>query len=194
MSNDKKGPVTEMALRLAELEQEVAKCRQEYLRALADFDNFRKRVERDLMQGRRLALDELMSELLAVLDNFERALVAAAGRQEISDARSEQSSPIQKGIEMIHRQLCDVLGKFGLQRYSCLGEVFDPRRAEAVGFVETNEHEPDRVVHELCAGYECSGRVLRPARVMVARPRRAECAPMPESDQSSRNQGDVGGV
>lgn len=190
----KKGPVTEMAARLAELEQEAAKCRQDYLRALADFDNFRKRVERDLSQTQRIALEGLMADLFPVLDNFERALAVAAGAQDSGEVLSDQSSPIQKGIEMIYRQLCDVLAKYGLQRYSCLEELFDPRRAEAVGFVETDEYEPDRVVKELCAGYECSGRVLRPARVMVARPKRAECTKVPEPDEHNGNQENAGSV
>ncbi|MEO0073441.1 MAG: nucleotide exchange factor GrpE [candidate division WOR-3 bacterium] len=192
MIKERKGPVSEMRARLLELEQQATKFREEYLRALADFDNFRKRVERDLVQTRRLAVDELIAELLTVLDNFERALAAAAGNQEMRQVMPDTSSPFQKGIEMIHRQLCDVLAKYGLQRYSCLGEVFDPRRAEAIGFVETDDHCPDTVVQELCAGYECSGRILRPARVMVARPKRTESNQTAESASDVRNHGNTG--
>jgi len=180
MSNELKGPVTEMVERLGALEQDAAKCREEYLRALADFDNFRKRVERDLVVTQRLVLEGFVKELLPALDSFERALLVVSGEPE--------RASVQKGIELIHRQLCEVLARHGLSRYSCVGQSFDPRRAEAVSFVESGEHEPNVVVAEVCAGYECEGRVLRPARVVVARRKPAGPPEVSEAGGDAGNQ------
>jgi molecular chaperone GrpE len=165
MSNEKNGPVTQMAERFAELGRDAARFRDEYLRALADFDNYRRRVERDLAVSQRLVLECLMTDLLPVLDNFDRALATLAGVQD--------SGSLRQGVTLIHRQLCDALARHGLSQYSCAGRGFDPRRAEAVSFVETAEHPPNTVVQEVGKGYECEGRVLRPARVVVARQRPA---------------------
>jgi molecular chaperone GrpE len=72
-------------------------------------------------------------------------------------------------MELIQRQLREVLCKHGLEEYSCLGAEFDPRKAEAIGFVHSAEHAPNTVVDEACKGYSCGGKVLRPAKVLVAR-------------------------
>ncbi|MBM3315533.1 nucleotide exchange factor GrpE [candidate division WOR-3 bacterium] len=184
MSNGvRKGPVTELAERRADLEAAVKKSTDELLRAMADFDSYRRRVERDAEQRQRVALEALLADLLPVMDNFERALLHIAGGQ-----APEQ---VEKGIELIHRQLCDVLSRHGLERYSVCGQEFDPRRAEAVSFVHTDEHKPNVVVEEVCKGYECRGRVVRPARVVVSKPKPApepEVATEPEDSETDEGQ------
>lgn len=150
-----------MKEKLALLEQECAANRDNYLRALADFENYRRRVQQDIGCARRSGAESLMLDLLPVLDNLERAL-AASGPE-------SGSEPVRKGVELIHRQLTEALGRHGLESFSCVGEPFDPRRAEAVSFVELDGHPPDTVVEELCRGYRCAERVLRPSRVVVAR-------------------------
>lgn len=160
MCNVKKGPVTELQERVELLEKQVKELNANYLRALADFDNFRKRIERDLVAKQRAGIESLLEALIPVLDNFERAL-----KTEINDAGENW----KKGVELIYKQLCDLLAQFGLRDYSCLGEKFDPRRAEAIGFLEVEEEKDNQVVKEVCKGYECGGRILRPAKVMVAR-------------------------
>jgi molecular chaperone GrpE len=109
---------------------------------------------------------------LPVIDNLERALAASE-----SESGSES---IRKGVELIHRQLTDALGRHGLESFSCLGKPFDPRLAEAVSFVEAGGQEPDTVVEEVCKGYRCEERVLRPSQVVVAR---ASVAAEPESGE-----------
>lgn len=178
MSNEKKGPVTEMAERSAGLEKDAARLRDEYVRALADFDNFRKRVERDLAVTQRLVLEGFMKDLLPVLDNFERAMLT------LGDTANGDS--VRKGIDLIYRQLCETLEKHGVKQYSCVGQAFDPKRAEAISFAETDEHEPNVVVQEACRGYECEGRVVRPARVVVAKPKPKAA----ESDITAAGSGD----
>jgi molecular chaperone GrpE len=161
MPSDKKGPVTTLRENFELLERDLKKLQQDYLRALADFDNYRKRVERDMEMSQRLALERLAIDLLPVLDDFDRA-AQAAGEQ----ANAES---IRKGMDMIHRQLREVMCRHGIEEYSCLGQEFDPRRAEAIGYVHSEEHKPNMVVTEACKGYRCGQRVLRPARVLVAK-------------------------
>jgi len=128
---------------------------------LADFDNLRKRTQRDSELSRRLALEALVLDLVPVLDNFDRAV------QTSGEAASAES--LKKGVDLIHRQLRETLCKHGVEEYSCVGTQFDPRRAEAISFVHTDEHKPGAVVTEVCKGYACGDRVLRPARVVVAK-------------------------
>jgi molecular chaperone GrpE len=160
-NKEKKGPVTALAEHCSEMEQCCKTYKEDYLRALADFDNYRKRTERDAELSRRMALERLVMDLLPVLDNFDRAVGAAEGSKDIAT--------IQKGMELIHRQLGEVLCRHGIEEYSCLGEEFDPRWAEAISFVHSDEHAPNTVVTETCKGYSCGEKVLRPAKVVVAK-------------------------
>lgn len=177
--------MTELVERLAELEAAVKSSQNELLRALADFENYRRRVERDIEQQQRAALERLMLDLLPVLDDFDRALKHIA--------LGQPREAVERGISLINRQLCDVLARHGLEAYSVCGQQFDPRRAEAISFVNSDEHEANTVVEEACKGYECRGRVIRPARVVVARTRTPpdpEVARKPE-DSEIGNTGDV---
>ncbi|MGQ9707809.1 MAG: nucleotide exchange factor GrpE [bacterium] len=155
----KKGPVTRLVERVSDLEATAKSLKNDYLRALADFDNFRKRVERDIEIRQRSGVEALLTDLLPVLDNFDRALCV----------NSSNADGLKKGVELIYKELCAVLERNGLRGYSCLGQEFDPRRAEALGFVECKERDFNKVVCELCKGYEFAGRVIRPARVKVGR-------------------------
>lgn len=153
-----------MTLLKEQLEESAQSCKnhqEEYLRALAEFENYRKRVERDSEQSCRLALERLIMDLLPVLDNFDRAVLAVGGEREADSVRT--------GMELIHRQLREALCRHGLEEYSCVGTEFDPRKAEAISFVHTDEHKPGTVVSETCKGYSCGERVLRPAKVVVAK-------------------------
>lgn len=161
MTNNRQTPVSKMKDTVAKLEQESAESREKYLRALADFENYRRRVQQDISSARRSGAEQLMLDLLPVLDNFERALAASES--------GPKGDSIRKGVELIHRQLTEALARHGLESFSCLGQPFDPREAEAVSFVESDRHEPDTVVEEVCRGYRCEDRVLRPSRVVVAR-------------------------
>ena len=161
MTQDRKGPVTQLREQLVEKSDSCKKLQEDYLRALADFDNLRKRFERDADVSRRLTLEAMVMDLIPVLDNFERA-IKATGPSATVDG-------LQKGMDLINRQLHDALGRHGVKEYSCVGTQFDPRRAEAISFVHTDEQEPGMVVSETSKGYVCGDRVLRPARVVVAK-------------------------
>jgi len=161
MMQDKKGPVAQLKEQFAEKSDACKKLQEEYLRAVADFDNLRRRTERDSEVSRRYALEALVMDLLPVLDNFDRAIQAAD--------TSASAEGLRKGMDLISRQLREALCKHGLQEFSCIGTKFDPRKAEAISFVHTDEQEPGTVVTETCKGYACGERVLRPARVVVAK-------------------------
>jgi molecular chaperone GrpE len=179
MSRVRKGPVAVLVEEYEKMDAACRKTREDYLRSLAEFDNYRKRVERDSEVSRRLALELLIMDLLPVLDNFDRALKAG------SEGQSAEN--VAKGIELINRQLRDALARHGLESYSCLGCEFDPRKAEAITFVKTGGHKPNTVVDESCKGYSCGGRVIRPARVVVAKA--TEQKPEIKSEQGDRSQG-----
>ncbi|HET8577250.1 MAG TPA: nucleotide exchange factor GrpE [Methylomirabilota bacterium] len=139
--------------------RELEAQQDRYLRAVAEFDNARKRAARDREEHTRFANESLIRELLPVLDNFDRALQAA---------RSEPAAAVTAGVELIQRELLRVLEKFGLTPFSSVGEPFDPERHEAVARVHTTEHPEMTVVGETARGYVLNGRVLRPALVTVA--------------------------
>ncbi|HUK92235.1 MAG TPA: nucleotide exchange factor GrpE [Blastocatellia bacterium] len=128
------------------------------LRVQAEFENFRRRTERDKADQYQRVRGEVLLELLPVMDNFERALAAGP-----SDAES-----LRTGLELIHRQLKDALTKMGLQPVPSLGIPFDPNIHEAITLEPTDEHEENTVIQEFERGYTLGERLLRPAKVKVA--------------------------
>ena len=172
----KTGPVADLEQQLAaalvrceELAQEAAGHRDAALRAAADFENYRRRTRQELAESRQRGIEAVICDLVPVLDNFDRALAVAAD-EDSDGAGSNNAEAVRKGVILMQRQLQSALEKHGLQRYSCVGELFDPHRAEAVGFVADAGQERETVVAEECCGYQCADRVVRPARVVVARP------------------------
>jgi molecular chaperone GrpE len=140
--------------------REAAEARDRHLRTLAEFDNYRKRIAREREDWRRQAQDEVVRELLAVLDNFDRALSAEPG--EGSDAS------FRTGVELIQRDFLKALERVGVRPFASVGEPFDPLRHEAVARVERSDVPDQTVVSEIVRGYLSRDRVLRPARVVVA--------------------------
>jgi len=136
------------------------------VRRQADFENYRKRVEKERHQDRHRGVEALVEHLLPVLDAFDRALAA-----------SEDSAyaEYRKGFELIRRQLWETLAKQGLVRIEPMGQEFNPHFHHAIQSVETSEHADGIVIGELQPGYMFHDRVLRPAMVRVA------SAPEPQS-------------
>ena len=127
-----------------------------YLRLMADFQNYKKRVEKEKTDLYSYANEKLVTELLAVLDNFERAL-----------AHEDSGDGFKEGMEMIFIQLMDVLEKSGLAEIAALGEDFDPNFHNAVMTEETEEYESGKVSGVLQKGYTLNGKVIRPSMVKV---------------------------
>ena len=140
-------------------EEDSGRVREALLRKSADFDNLKRRTEKDKAEYFRFALAEALAEILGVVDNFERALAHRA------DATGDE---FHAGIDMIARQLTDTLKKYGVVEVPALGLPFDPNVHEAVVREETDSAAPGTVLEVLQRGYLLNDRLLRPARVKVA--------------------------
>ncbi len=136
--------------------------RDEYLDALqrlkAEFDNYRKRVERDREAQQKAGIREFVAELLPVIDNLERAVEALGGA----------GAPIVAGVEMVRGQLTGLLAGRGVEEIAAHASVFDPEVHEAVAQHPTDEHAEGTVVHVAEKGYRLGDTVIRPAKVVVA--------------------------
>jgi molecular chaperone GrpE len=148
-----------LAEQLAKLQSEKLEMQDTLVRRQADFDNYRKRIERDRQQENRRAVNALVEELLPVLDAFDRAIASHD-----DPAYAEYS----KGVELIRKRLWDVLTKQGLELIESVGKEFDPHVHHAIEKVETKKHPDGTVLEELQAGYKMHDRVIRPAMVRVA--------------------------
>lgn len=142
--------------------ERLAAERDEYLDALqrlkAEFDNYRKRVERDREAQQRAGIRELVAELLPVIDNLERAVEALGGA----------GAPIVAGVEMVRGQLTGLLAGRGVEEIAAHASTFDPEVHEAVAQHPTDEHAEGTVVHVTEKGYRLGETVIRPAKVVVA--------------------------
>jgi len=132
--------------------------KDQLLRLAADFDNYRKRSERELEQTRRYGIERLLGDLLPVLDAVDRALGY------VGDSRE----PFAEGVRLIARQAVDVLARHGVKGFASVGQPFDPTLHEAVGIDSTKEAPPGIVLEEHQRGYLLHDRLLRPARVIVS--------------------------
>jgi molecular chaperone GrpE len=144
---------------LAELRREVVELRDRSVRTLADFDNFRKRVERERREQQQYAGSEILREVLDVVDNLERAVAASGGQEDL-----------QAGVDLILRQVQDMLRRHGVEKVETEGRAFDPSVHEAVSRQESAEVSAPTVQQELQPGYVMKDRLLRPAMVVVAVP------------------------
>jgi molecular chaperone GrpE len=152
-------------------EAKLAEANERYLRLMADFDNYRKRVQREMSELAAGAGEDMIRELLPILDNLERALSAfEAGREEGGAPPASAVESMHKGVELTAQQFRAALARQGVERVAAVGEGFDPHRHEALAQEEREGVTSETVVEELEAGYTLRGRVLRPAKVRVARP------------------------
>ena len=159
--NAPEGPSVEKIVsdELEKLAAEKADLKNTLLRLQADFDNYRKRIDRERHHERHRGAEVLVENLLPVLDGFDRAISAHR------DAAHDES---RKGFELIRKQMLDVLSKQGLQKIETEGKPFDPNFHHAIERVETCDQPDDTVLEELQSGYVFHGKVLRPAMVRVA--------------------------
>ncbi|MBI4475378.1 MAG: nucleotide exchange factor GrpE [Acidobacteria bacterium] len=142
---------------LQALKEERDSLYDRLLRKHAEFENYKKRVDREKAEFAQFASAELIRELLTALDSFELALQNAAGDQNII-----------RGFELIYKQIQDTLGRFGLKMIEATGQKFDPHFHQAVSTEPTGEVEENTVIREMRKGYLLNGRLLRPAMVTVS--------------------------
>jgi molecular chaperone GrpE len=146
---------------LDEAKAEAAKFKDQLLRTLADFDNFRKRARKDQVDAEKRGREDILKDLLPVFDNLERAVTHA---EKATDVQS-----VADGIRMVSRQFADTLGKIGIERIASVGLPFDPALHEAIQQLETSEYPPGTVAAEIQGGYRTPDRLIRPALVVVAK-------------------------
>jgi molecular chaperone GrpE len=142
---------------LEEVRRERDALQDRLLRTAAEFDNYRKRMDRERRDLADYTAGEAIKDLLPIIDNLERALQASA-----------QDDPLRKGVELIHKQMLEMLRKRGVTPIEALGADFDPNVHEAVTQEESAQHRDGEVMEELQRGYKVGDRLLRPAMVKVA--------------------------
>jgi molecular chaperone GrpE len=163
MADDAPDNATEAAVSTdpaAELQRERDDYYDRWVRKAAEFENYRKRVERERREQADQTVMDLLSELLLVVDDFDRALIVEAG---------DEAAAYRKGVELIHAKLNDLLRKNGVTPIDALGADFDPNIHQAVMQEVSPDHREGEVIGELRRGYMIGDRLLRPAMVKVAK-------------------------
>lgn len=143
-----------------ELKTENGSLKDQLLRKQAEFENYRRRTERERTDIYKRGKKEVLIEMLSVLDNFERAMTS------VGNAAEEDA--LKLGFELIYKQFKDILTRMGIEPVESVGQFFDPHVHEAVTIEETSEHEANTVIEEFQKGYKLGDQLLRPAQVKVA--------------------------
>jgi molecular chaperone GrpE len=163
------------------IQEELQISQDKYIRLAAEFENYKRRAQRDQSDAIRYANESLLKNLLSTLDNLERAIQCG------KDAGA--SGSLLEGVELTHKQFLETVGKLGVRQVSSTGNLFDPNMHQAVAQVESETVEPNMVVEEFQKGYFLHDRILRPAMVTVAKEK---------SDQtetiSTQDTGEEGGI
>ena len=144
---------------VAKLAADLQDLRQTLLRRQADFDNYRKRIEKERAEDSRRATARVVESLIPIVDGFEHALAAH---------KEDEYASYRRGFELIYKQLLDNLARLGVERVEPLGKPFDPHMHQAMDRTETAEHDDGTILEVFQPAYLFHGRVLRPALVRVA--------------------------
>lgn len=168
-SSEAGGPaVAELVATRAELkrvEAEVNELKDRLARRQADFENYRKRVERERSETYDRVVADIAAKLLPVLDNLKRALESEAS---VEASESDEFRHFLSGVDLIYRQLDGIIDALGVKPVAAVGEQFDPHLHEAVVTEPTDDYEPDTVTQEIVRGYRLGDKLIRPALVKVA--------------------------
>ncbi len=150
---------------LKRVQAENTELRDRLARRQADFENYRKRGERERTETYNRVVADIATKLLPVLDNLKRALEAEAS---VEGSESDEFRHFLSGVDLIYKQLKGVLEALGVKAISAVGERFNPHLHEAVLTEATDDYEPDTVIQEIVAGYRLGDKLIRPALVKVA--------------------------
>ncbi len=162
-------------------QEELQIYQDKYVRLAAEFENYKKRAQRDQSDSVRYANESLLKNLLPTIDNLERAIKSG------KDAGT--TGPLLEGVELTHKQILETVGKLGVRQVSSAGEIFDPSIHQAVAQVESDTAEANTVVEEFQKGYFLHDRILRPAMVTVAKGKSEQTEPT-----SAQDAGEEGGI
>ncbi|MEE4264125.1 MAG: nucleotide exchange factor GrpE [Desulfobacteraceae bacterium] len=160
-------PLEDLEAKLEAREQEAKENYDRLLRVSAEFENYKKRTTRELEEFRKFANQSLIKEMLSVVDNLELAMNSTNGNKTIDQG-------LLQGLDMTHKEILKVFEKFNVKPIEAKGLAFDPNFHEAVMQEATDEFDENTVINELQKGYLIHDRLLRPAMVVVARPKASE--------------------
>jgi|SRR5690554_5717477 len=154
--------IAELELGLSQAEQRADDANDRAVRAVAEMENVRRRAALDVEKAHKFALEKFAGELLDSVDNLERALEIAAQAEDVNQGFLE-------GIELTHKNLLATLNKFGVEAVGAVGDAFNPELHQAMAMQPSAEHDNNTVLAVMQKGYTLSGRLLRPAMVMVVK-------------------------
>jgi molecular chaperone GrpE len=152
--------------RIASLDEEVARQKDQALRALAESENTRRRAQREIEERERFALSGFARDLVGMADNLRRALDSLGADARAADPKLEQFA---QGVELTEREFLATLERHGIMRVQPNGQIFDPNLHQAIAQAESAAHPPNSVMQVVQAGFTINGRILRPALVIVAK-------------------------
>ncbi len=155
--------IEDLQEKLAQVEAELAEANDKMLRFKAEVENTRRRSAIDVENAHKFAVERLARELLNVVDSLEHGLAA------ISEPDKTQIVHLREGMQLTHKLLLDTLDKFNIKQINPQGDVFDPKQHEALTTQPTTELDPNRVLTVVQKGFTIQDRILRPARVIVAK-------------------------
>ena len=146
---------------LGKKEAEYKEMNDKYLRALAEMDNFRKRVAREQSESVKFANEKILCDLLSVVDNMERAVLHSREKKDFD--------VLIDGLELTMKEFNSVFDKYGVKCIESVGQPFDPNRHHAVAIIESESHQDNTIVEEFRKGYVLNDRILRPSLVSVSK-------------------------
>jgi molecular chaperone GrpE len=158
--SDEERKIVELEKALEDAEAKAAENMDLALRTKAEAENIRRRSENEVTNARKYAIEKFAEELLAVVDSLEQGLQAKA--------EHEESKAMKEGMELTLKMTLSTLNKFGIEQLNPLEEVFDPQLHEAMTMVPSPDHEKNTIIDVFQKGYSLNGRIIRPARVVVA--------------------------
>ena len=162
-SSDEELNVEQLKERLSEAYLSAERAQDDLLRVKAEMQNLRRRTEQDVEKAHKYGVEKFSTELLGVIDNLERALLAAKEHED------ESSKAIHDGVSLTLKSFNDCFAKFSIEAVDPIGEPFDPQLHQAIATQESPDSEPNSVIEVVQKGYTLNGRVIRPAMVMVSK-------------------------
>ena len=169
MSDEKEKPETDAV--------KAEDQRDQLLRLRADFENSKKRMEREKFEAIKFANEHLLAEILPIVDNFDRAM--------ISLSEGHDPEKVKAGLKIAQEELHQILAEHGVEVVKAIGQPFDPKFHEAVGIIENADAEEGTVMEEIQRGYLLNGRLLRPSRVRIIQ--KTDCHSEPQSGEESHH-------
>lgn len=161
-SEAEEAPKVEELDPLAKLESELKECKDKHLRMLAETENMRKRMQKEKQESVRFAVENVIAELLVPIDNLENALA-------FTDQMTPETRNWAAGFQMILGQFKDVLSENNVQPFESINTQFDAHKHQAIEMEETDKKPEGTILQEFVKGYRCGDRIIRPARVKVAK-------------------------